>query len=146
MRPHPGSDFDRGQVERLICRIGPAIIQPMSALRHARFLTRLVLVWFALALGVAIASPLVQPQGIELVCASGGAMKLILKSADGSEASSSHTLDCPLCASVSAPPPVLASVAVASLSGAPVLRPRAVAHRLSRPAAPLPPRGPPAFA
>jgi hypothetical protein len=33
----------------------------MQTLRHARQLTRFVLVWFALALGVAMASPLVSP-------------------------------------------------------------------------------------
>ena len=75
----------------------------MQALRHARFLARLVLAWFALSLGVAIASPLVNPQSMELVCATGGAMKLIVKNDDGTAAERSHTLDCPLCASVAAP-------------------------------------------
>ena len=117
----------------------------MHFLRQARFLARLVLVSFVLSLGVAIASPLVQPQGIELVCATGGAMKLIIKSADGSEASSSHTLDCPLCAAVSAPPPVLLPVTVAPSSLAHALRPLVSAHIAARTAAPLPPRGPPAL-
>jgi hypothetical protein len=81
----------------------------MQTLRHARFLARLVLAWWAFSLGVACASPLVNPQSIELVCASGGAMKLIIKTADGNEASS-HTLDCPLCVALSAPPPVISSI------------------------------------
>ena len=115
----------------------------MHFLRQARFLARLVLVSFVLSLGVAIASPLVQPQGIELVCATGGAMKLVIKSADGGEASSSHTLDCPLCATLSAPPPVILPVTVAPSALAHALQPIAAAHIASRTAAPLPARGPP---
>ena len=60
------------------------IIRRMQTLRHAHFLARFVLVWFALAIGVAIASPIVNPQAIELICSgSGGAMKLLVKSDDG---------------------------------------------------------------
>lgn len=118
----------------------------MQTLRHTRFLARLVLVWFALALGVAIASPLVNPQSIELVCASGGAMKLIVKSEDGSQATSSHTLDCPLCASVGAPPPLARVQAAAPASLAQAQRADTLVHSVSRSAAPLPPRGPPLHA
>ena len=115
----------------------------MHFLRQARFLARLVLASFVLSLGVAIASPLVNPQSIELICATGGAMKLIIKSADGSEASSSHTLDCPLCASVAPPPPVISLVAAAPSPLAYAMRPLAAAHIAARTAAPLPARGPP---
>src|SRR3569832_86029 len=79
----------------------------MQALRRARFLARLVLAWFALSLGVAIASPIVKQGDIELVCSASGAMKLIVKGDAGTGKQSSHTLDCPLCASTSAPPPVV---------------------------------------
>lgn len=120
-------------------------MQAMHTLRHAHFLTRLVLVWFALALGAAIASPLVNPQSIELVCGSGGAMKLIVKSDDGNQAPSSHTLDCPLCATVGAPPPLAQPAAVLPDVLAHVLLPVAAAHIAGRTAAPLPPRGPPAL-
>lgn len=115
----------------------------MQALRHARFLARLVLAWFVLSLGVAIASPLVQPQSLELICASGGAMKLIVKNADGSAQERGHTLDCPLCASVAAPPPVAGPLTVAPSPLAQALQPLEAAHIASRTAAPLPPRGPP---
>ncbi len=115
----------------------------MQTLRHARFLARFVLVWFALALGVAIASPLVNPQSIEMVCGSGGAMKLIVKSDDGSQATSSHTLDCPLCMTPAAPPPVLTLPVLAPSPLAHALHPLVAAHIASRTAAPLPPRGPP---
>jgi len=122
---------------------GSAIMLAMQTLRQARFLARLVLVWFALALGAAIASPLVKPQAIELVCASGGAMKLIVKSDDGSQAPASHTLDCPLCATVGAPPPLAQPTATLPDVLAHVLLPIAAAHIAGRTAAPLPARGPP---
>lgn len=115
----------------------------MHFLRQARFLARLVLASFVLSLGVAIASPLVQPQGIELICTTGGAMKLIVKNADGAAQESGHTLDCPLCASVAAPPPVMALALAAPSPLAHALRPLAAAHIAARTAAPLPPRGPP---
>ena len=104
-----------------------------------------MLAWFVLAVGVAIASPVVKPQSMELIC-SGGVMKLLVKSDDGSAAPSAHTLDCPLCATTGAPPPVLqvgATLAPPSAGVQPVL---AASPRISRPAAPLPARGPPAFA
>lgn len=77
----------------------------MHLLRNARLLARLVLVWFALAIGVAAASPLVQPQSIELICSGGGAMKLLVKGDDGDAVTPRHTLDCPLCGSFDAPAP-----------------------------------------
>jgi hypothetical protein len=115
----------------------------MQALRHARFLARLVLAWFALSLGVAIASPLVNPQSMELVCASGGAMKLIVKNADGGDGQRGHTFDCPLCASLGAPPVALAVTATLAPDLAHVLRTRVVAPTVGRAAAALPARGPP---
>jgi len=129
-----------------VARAVPSVImRSMQTLRHARFLARLVLVWFALALGVAIASPLVNPQSIELVCASGGAMKLIVKGDDGGQATSSHTLDCPLCATAGAPPPLAQLPLSPPLALTQALRPITAAHIVSRTAAPFPPRGPPAL-
>lgn len=118
----------------------------MQTLRRAHLLARFVLAWFVLAVGVAIASPVVKPQSMELICSGGGVMKLLVKSDDGSAAQSSHTLDCPLCATPGAPPPALqagATLAPPSAGVQPVL---AVSPRISRPAAPLPARGPPASA
>lgn len=82
----------------------------MHALRNARTLARLVLVWFALSIGVAVASPLVKPQAMELVCSGSGVMKVLVKTDDGVKEVSSHTLDCPLCANLTAPPPAAAVV------------------------------------
>ncbi len=116
----------------------------MQSLRHAKTLARLVLVWFALSLGAAVASPLVNPQAIELICSGSGAMKLLVKSSDDSKASAiSHTLDCPLCASIAAPPPaskVSAEPAQPLAYEAASIPPAPIAART---AAPLPARGPP---
>ena len=49
----------------------------MDYIRQAKNLARFVLVWFALSLGVAMASPLVAPKAMELVCTTGGAMKVV---------------------------------------------------------------------
>ena len=77
----------------------------MQRLRHATFLARLVLAWFALALGVAVASPVVKPQGAQLVCSGAGAMQLVMPAGDVGQPPSTHTFDCPLCAAVAPPPP-----------------------------------------
>lgn len=79
----------------------------MQTLRNAHLTARLVLVWFALSLGVAIASPIVKPKVMELICSGTGIMKLIVQTDDGATELASHTLDCPLCANLSAPPAVL---------------------------------------
>jgi len=117
----------------------------MNRLRHAHVFARLVLVWFMLALGVAVASPVINPQGMELVCSGSGAMKLLVKSDDGKQASVGHTLDCPLCATVGAPPPAIvqATEPIQPLSYA--LQPLPAAHIAALTAAPLPARGPPSL-
>lgn len=115
----------------------------MQTLRNAKLIARFVLVWFALSIGVAIASPIVKPQAMQLICSGAGAMKVVATGNDGKVPATSHTLDCPLCASVSAPPPM-------ELLAFGTLAPRAFALPLLRadsaiyiPAAPPPARGPP---
>ena len=78
----------------------------MQTLRRAHFLARLVLVWFALSLGVAAASPLVQPRVMELVCSSAGMVKILVQTDDGMQEVSNHTLDCPLCLAAGARRPL----------------------------------------
>lgn len=118
-------------------------MQTLQFMRQAHRLARFVLVWFALSIGVAIASPLVKPQAIELICSGSGAMKLLVKTDDGSQQASSHTLDCPLCASMSAPPPVARHSAEPAQPLAHVLQSIPAAHIAALTAAPLPARGPP---
>jgi hypothetical protein len=117
----------------------------MQALRNAAFLARLVLAWFALSLGVAAASPVVNPQAMELIC-SGGAVKVLVKTADGVKEMSGHSLDCPVCLAVSTPPPtpLLDAQPAQPLSYA--LRTIPAAHIAWLTAAPPPGRGPPAHA
>jgi hypothetical protein len=117
----------------------------MQTLRNAHLLARFVLVWFALSLGVAVASPIVNPQNFELICSSAGVMKLVVQTDDGAKAVSGPMLDCPLCATGGAPPPSF-HVKFEPLSPlGHVLQsiPSAIMAALT--AAPPPARGPPTF-
>jgi hypothetical protein len=116
----------------------------MRTLRHFTFLSRLVLAWFVLSLGVAVASPIVKPQDILLVCTGSGAMKMLVQADDGSATDvTANTMDCPLCAPMVAPPPIdhWAVEPVQPLAYA--LQAIPSAHIAARTAAPLPARGPP---
>ena len=120
----------------------------MQTLRHFTLISRLVLAWFVLSLGFAVASPIVKPQDILLVCTGSGVMKVLVKAADGSASEASgNTMDCPLCAPMAAPPPVnhRAAEPVQPLAYALQAIPSAhIAARIAaRTAAPLPARGPP---
>ena len=117
----------------------------LQTIRSLRWLARLALAWFVLSIGVAVASPLVSPQSMELICSGSGAIKLLVKTDDGVQEAPGHTLDCPLCAQVSAPPPTSQAQAPVVHPLAHALRPIPAAHIAARTAAPLPPRGPPAF-
>nr|HRL98790.1 DUF2946 domain-containing protein [Acidovorax sp.] len=77
----------------------------LHTLRSLRWLARLVLAWFVLSIGVAVASPMVAPQAMELICAGSGAIKLLVQTDDGAKELPSHAPDCPLCVQVAAPPP-----------------------------------------
>lgn len=115
----------------------------MQCLRNARLLARLVLVWFALAVGSAVASPLIQPQASALVCATGGVMKLLPVGDDADTApAGAGLLDCPLCLQMAAPP-AHAPVPVVSRSGIPGKAEPVEPVRVIRSAGPAPGRGPP---
>jgi len=118
----------------------------MQRLRRATCLARLVLAWFVLAIGTAVAAPVVQPSSIELLCIGTGAMKLLVKGAQGEPVPAGHSMDCPLCGAAAAPPPAAERLAVPA--AAPIER--AVQPTATHPAAvsgaPLPARGPPAYA
>lgn len=120
------------------------IIQPMRTLRHFSLITRLVLAWFVLSLGVAVASPIVKPQDILLVCTGAGAMKVLVQAEDGTATEVTSTgMDCPLCASLAAPPPVARLAAQPAQPLAYALQSIPSAHIAARTAAPLSARGPP---
>ncbi len=118
----------------------------MHALRNAHFIARLVLVWFALSLGVAVASPLVAPKSMELVCASAGSAKWVVSGDDGTRTVQGHsTLDCPLCATLSAPPAALPQATRPPHAQSHVRVPGAVTRLAVRIAAPWQARAPPAL-
>jgi hypothetical protein len=113
----------------------------MQRLRHALDLTRFVLVWFVLSLGVAVASPMVQPKALDLVCTSSGSVKLIAVG-DDDEGSTTHLLDCPLCAASAAPLALMRPAPSFDSPLAQALRPLVAAHLAAATAPPLPSRGP----
>jgi hypothetical protein len=115
----------------------------MQRLRNARTLARLVLVWFALALGVAVAAPLIQPDTGTLVCSAGGVMKRVAADA-GSDAAPQLPiwLDCPLCLQIAAPPP-MASLQCTLAPAAARYCPGATPEVDAAPAVRLPGCGPP---
>ena len=79
----------------------------LQSLRNANRLTRFLLVWLVLFVGSAVASPLVKPEAVHLVCTAIGGVKLVQLDAAGADVDSaaSHTaLDCPACLPLIAPP------------------------------------------
>lgn len=115
----------------------------MHSLRTSKFIARLVLVWFALFWGSAIASTVIKPGSMQIVCSAGGGMKMVDMSGDDGEIKASVSMDCPLCASVTVPPPLLAGHFEKRSPLAHALHPIAAAHMASVTAPPLPSRGPP---
>lgn len=120
----------------------------LQTLRNAHLITRFVLVWFALFIGVAVASPLVKPEAVQLVCSAIGGVKLVQADAAGADVDGvvSHTaLDCPACLPLIAPPVVdlLAPLPMGSLSH--VLQPLPAARLASLLGQPWQARAPPIF-
>lgn len=117
----------------------------MHALRNSLSLARLVLAWFALTLGIAVASPSVHPQHLEIVCGASGGMQLVLLDEHGEPFSGPHhSLDCPLCLVVTTPPMHSAPQFTPPQPLGLALQPVAAARIAALVGAPLPPRGPPA--
>lgn len=109
-------------------------------LRTAPAVTRGVLLWFVLAMTAALASPLLQPQAVQLVCSAAGAVKLVNDQDAGPRV---HTLDCVLCTGLGTALPLEGL----RLQLAPPLRHSTPAAQHTSPAAltaaPPPGRGPP---
>lgn len=117
----------------------------MQSLRSTRNLARLVLACFLLALGVAVASPLVSPQSLQLVCSAGGVVQFVALDGDGSVPGASTPGHCPLCIVAGAPPSCV-PLAVAAMVPAQAALAMSVRSRIAtRSAPPLPARGPPAI-
>ena len=116
---------------------------------HPRFLGlvgRWVLLWFALSIGAAVASPIVHPQAVELVCSSAGSIKVVVHTEDGVQEMGASHMDCPLCVLTGAPPPSPAAAAFdLPLPLGRVVQSIPAARLAAATAAPLPARGPPAL-
>lgn len=68
----------------------------LQNLRNACWITRIVLLWLALFLGAAVASPLVRSGDTQMVCSPTGGMKLVDIEQDG-DLMIGAGMDCPLC-------------------------------------------------
>jgi len=120
----------------------------LQSLRNAHRLTRFVLVWFALFVGAAVASPLVKSEAVHLVCSAMGGVKLVQVDAVAADVGVpvAHTaLDCPACLPLIAPPAadLLAPLPTGNLSH--VLQPLPAARLASLLGQPWQARAPPIF-
>ena len=116
----------------------------MHALRTSSLLARLILAWFVLTVGAAIASPIVHPQALQVVCTTGSSVKLVVVGEDGGATElGQHTLDCAMCLGASAPPPPAQQHAQRHEPLAHALTPPVAATIAAIVGAPLPARGPP---
>src|SRR6218665_2657991 len=52
------------------------LLSPMQTLRRVRWLVRLVLAGFVMSIGVVVASPMLHPQALELICSGAGVIEL----------------------------------------------------------------------
>ncbi|WP_028606109.1 hypothetical protein [Ottowia thiooxydans] len=75
-------------------------------LRSVGHLGRWVLLWFMLSLGVAMASPIVNPSALDMVCSSAGMVKVVVQTDDGVRELGAVQLDCPMCMPTGTPPPI----------------------------------------
>ena len=121
----------------------------LQTMREARSIGRWMLVWFALSIGFAVASPAIKPQTLTQVCTAGGSVQWVtadtgdIAGDDPAAGQPVHGLDCVLCLTLAAPPAadpqpgLLAGTCSAQpvVPGAPV-----VALRIEAPAARGPPR------
>lgn len=118
----------------------------MLSLRRIHLLHRLVLTWFVLSLGVAIASPMVHPKSMQFICSASGAVMVSFQvDDDGDRDPRFSAADCPLCTAVGAPPPAAASKVSMPLPLGRALQSIPAARLAAATASPLPARGPPAL-
>jgi hypothetical protein len=57
----------------------------MHTLRNSKLIAKLVLVWFALFLGSAIAATVIKPDSLQMVCTASGGMKMVDITGDDGE-------------------------------------------------------------
>lgn len=79
----------------------------MLGFHHIHRLSRFVVAWFVLAIGAAVASPMVSPQHMAMLCTAngvslvkvtlGGTTSDVTSDQGSGDLNSSATMDCPLC-------------------------------------------------
>ena len=113
----------------------------METLRRLRRLTcQLLLVWFALSVGAAVASPLLAPHDANVIC-SGSGGPMLMPADEGGTPSSGHEHDCRMCVMVGAPPVPLLFAAHQAPADTPILPP--TTPLASEASVPFQQRGPP---
>ena len=115
----------------------------MSGLTTVRRYARHVLAWFVLSLGLTMAQPLLAAPSLELVCSSGGVMKMV--SQDASQNAAQHHQDCSLCLSAGLPPAPKLGAPEAPFAENPLPHTFYISRAVADSAPPLPARGPPSL-
>lgn len=116
----------------------------MSSRRTLSLLRLWVLAWFVTSIGVSVASPLIHPQSIEIICSGSGAIKWLVQTDEGAVEMGTASMDCPLCATASGAPPSSATWTPPTPDPlAHAVHPVEAARIAAATAPPLPARGPP---
>lgn len=118
----------------------------MNLLRTSRRAAALALAWFVLFLGIAGLSPVLHASPLDPICSVAAAGQDFGHQGTDGAPGSSHTLKCALCIGVLAPPANSATVPAGSAPPAGTATLRGADRVAVRASAPLPARGPPAFA
>lgn len=114
----------------------------------AKSMTRIrlwILAWFLMSLGVATATPMIQPKMLDVVCTTSGALKFFALTDDGAVELDADALNCPLCLVGGAPPNVAFSLPPAIRAVAALPRFHSFPRAVVATAAPPPARAPPFF-
>jgi hypothetical protein len=118
----------------------------LHTLRNTPWLAKLALLWFALTLGAAVASPMVNPQTELVICTGAGMLKVVLAD-DGSVTTAPTDAGegyfCPLCMVGGAPAPVVVNTVEPHQPLSHVLQSIPAAIIATLPCAPPSARGPP---
>ena len=117
----------------------------LHTLRNTPWLARLALLWFAVTLGVAVASPMVSPQEDVMICSAAGMYTLVLQDDGSVSTSPSPGMHCPLCVVGGAPPAYVQGVVDTAAPLGRMLQSIPAARIAALTAAPPPSRGPPVF-
>ncbi|MBS0607991.1 MAG: hypothetical protein KGM60_07015 [Comamonadaceae bacterium] len=117
----------------------------MDSLRSPDRLRWWIVAWFIFSLGATLATPVVQPRGVELVCSAIHGAALVVHGDTGNAVLDTLGMDCPLCLLGSAPPQRTANTpsTLPHVHVAPVAPPLVFA--MAPMATPPPARGPPSF-